>query len=98
MAALDAQLNYIGDASGIVPIVDGNELTWNLPTDLSFLGSGQFSLRISAPASPYGSLYPIKLGISSDGPEGAHFDNTTSVSIMIARQIYLPSILRNYRE
>jgi ELWxxDGT repeat protein len=88
-ATLPAGLSYISDTSGISPTVSGNLLTWHLPPPQA-LSSGSFTLQLRTPAAAYGTRYSVKLTLAVAGQESTPADNTTTVQVMIARQVYLP--------
>lgn len=95
-ATLDSNLTYVGDTSGVIPTVGGNDVAWNLP-DLGLLESRDFTLYVQVPAgADYGTRYPITLTLSSAGPEANAGDNTTGAQVMAARQVFLPLVFRNY--
>ncbi len=91
-ATLDISLTYQTDSAGIPPLVDGNTLTWQLESDLNFLGNGQFTLRVSAPDSPYGTRFPVTLQITSPESEANPSNNIVEVDVFVARQVFLPVI------
>ena len=76
----------------VPPLVAGNTLTWQLGSDLKFLGNGQFTFWVSAPESPFGTRFPVGLQISSSESEGNPGDNTVYLDVLIARQVFLPVI------
>ena len=95
-ASLDSNLTYVGDTSGIVPTVNGNDLVWSLP-DLEFLDSYDFSLYLQVPSgAAYGTRYPVTLTLTSVGPEDSVSDNIANAGVMAARQVFLPLVCRGY--
>ena len=95
-ATLDSNLTYVGDTSGSSPVVSGNDVTWTLP-DLDFLADGRFTLYVGVPAgADYGTRYPITLTLTSAGLEANGADNTATAYVMVARQVFLPLVMRNY--
>jgi len=95
-ASLDSNLTYMGDTSGIVPTVSGNDVIWNLP-DLSFLDNQDFTLYAQVPSgATYGDRYPVTLALTSDGPEANAGDNTASAEVVAARQVFVPLIVKDY--
>jgi uncharacterized repeat protein (TIGR01451 family) len=92
-ATLPISLTYIGDSSGVSPTVNGGVLTWNLP-DIAFPAQRQFLLWVGLPGDPYGTRYPLALAIDSAGPEADAPDNTLDLEVMIARQVFLPLVIR----
>ncbi len=94
-ATLSDSLTYAGDTSGITPTVSGNTVVWNLP-DLGCLADGRFTLYVGVPAGAgFGTRYPITLALTSTGPEANPGNNTATAQVMVARQIYLPLVMRN---
>jgi hypothetical protein len=95
-ATLDSNLTYMGDTSGVVPTLSGNDVVWSLP-DLDLLDNQTFSLYVQVPfGATYGARYPVTLALASDGPEANAGDNTDSAEVMAARQVFLPLISRGY--
>lgn len=95
-ATLDSNLTYVNDTSGITPTVNGNDVVWSLP-DLDFLADGRFTLYVGVPAgADYGTRYPVALTLTSAGSEANPGDNTATAQVMVARQVFLPLVLRNY--
>lgn len=93
---LASGLTYVSDTSGVVPTVSGNDVVWSLP-DMGFLGSQDFTLYVQVPSgAAYGTRYPVRLTLTSDGPEANAGDNTASAEIMAARQVFLPLVLKGY--
>ena len=93
-AALDGNLTYDSDTSGVTPVLSGTTtLTWTLP-GLDFLASGAFSLVVSVPVADYGTSYPVALEISSAGTDANPADNVFNLDVMIAHLLYLPLIQR----
>ena len=56
---------------------------------------GQFALRVNLPTAAIGTRYPITLTLASAGSETNPADNTASAEVMVARQVFLPIVLRN---
>ncbi len=94
-ATLSSGLTYVSDASGIPPTLSSNTATWNL-ADLAFWDSSQFDLQVSLSGTALiGTRCPVTLTIRSAGTEDNVDDNTVSLEVLAAHQIYLPLILRN---
>jgi ELWxxDGT repeat protein len=87
-ATLDPALSYVDDTTGVTPTIAGPAITWRLPG-----GAGDFALRVRAPDALFGMIYPLTLTLMT-GAETHPADNTTRVSVMIARQVYLPAVGR----
>lgn len=96
VATLDGALGYVGDTSGITPIVNGNTLTWHLP-DLAFLDEGGFELRLRLPMAAQGSRYPVQLTLTTAGPEVVPADNAISTQVGILYEVRLPLLRRQTR-
>ena len=92
-ATLDPQLTYVGDSSGITPVVSGSVVRWNIPA-LSLRCGGTFLLSVATPAGAINSTYPIQLAIAFDGPEAYAADNTAEAVVTLKRFTYLPAIQR----
>jgi uncharacterized repeat protein (TIGR01451 family) len=93
-ATLGAGLTYLGDTSGISPTILGDQITWDLP-ELGFLDPGQFVLYAGVPDSAaVGTLYPVGLEITQNEPDANTADNSASLDVMAALQVYLPLIMR----
>ena len=90
---LSDNLTYLSDDSGLTPTVNGNTLTWELG-DLGLTQGGFFNLFVEIPSSPLGTSFTLDLEIMSEGPEADPADNTASVQILVANQIFLPNITR----
>jgi hypothetical protein len=90
-ATLDSQLSYAGASPAAS--VNGDTVTWNLP-DLDFFGSGHVTLYVNAPSAAIDTRYPVTWTIASAGPEDDSSDNTYTSEVMIARQVFLPLVLR----
>jgi len=77
-------------------VVSGNDVVWNLP-DLAFLDSAQFTVYVQVPSgAAYGTRYPVRLTLTSAGPEANPGDNTASAEVMAVQQVMFPSILKDY--
>lgn len=92
-ATLDSALSYVGNSLGIAPVINGSELTWNIPTPLAFLGAGQFQLWVQTPDTDYGTRYPVSFEIASDGVDGVAANNVANLQVMVARLISLPLVM-----
>jgi hypothetical protein len=68
-------------------------VVWDLP-DVAYLGGGQVVVRTDVPSATVGTRYPVTWTISSAGPEAAPADNTAIGHVMVARQVFLPLVLR----
>lgn len=93
-ATLDSNLTY----AGAIPnptAVSTPTVVWNLP-DLGFLGGGQVVLWATVPSTTIGTRYPVTWTLTSAGTEATPDDNTAVTQVMIARQVFLPLVLRNY--
>jgi ELWxxDGT repeat protein len=88
-ATLHPALTYIGDTSGISPTISGQTLTWRI-TGASLVSGRSFTLSVRTPNAAYGTTYPIALALAVAGQESYPADNTTTIQVMIARQVYLP--------
>ncbi len=96
-ATLSTGLTYLGDTSGIIPTVSGNQVVWNLPNMSFEYESREFKLYVQVPSgASYGTRYPVTLTLTSDGPEINAADNTASAEVMAARQVFLPLIQSRY--
>jgi ELWxxDGT repeat protein len=95
-ATLDPGLTYVSDTSGIVPTISGQTLTWHI-TNASTPSAHNFVLSVRAPNAAYGTRYPITLTVAGASPDSYPIDNTATVQVMIARQVYLP-FARRYSE
>lgn len=94
-ATLDSNLAYVSDTSGAVPTVSGNDVVWNLP-GLDFLEGRNFTLYVQVPSgADYGTRYPITLTLTSAGLEANPSDNVASAEVMVARQVFLPTVSHN---
>ena len=92
-ATLDASLTYMSDSSGVAPAANGNQLTWNL-TNLPFSETDSFNLVLQLPNVALGSTFPLGVTISSDGPEAIPANNSDTIDILVATQLYLPLIMK----
>ncbi|MEA3310474.1 MAG: hypothetical protein U9Q70_13330, partial [Chloroflexota bacterium] len=93
-ATLDSNLGYTG-ASPAPISVSGGTIVWNL-ANLGFLGNGQVILHTTVPSATIGTRYPVTWTISSAGSEYNSADNTITTEVMVAHQIFLPLVFRNY--
>ena len=91
-ATLDSRLAYRG-ASPAPASAKGDAVVWDLP-DVAYLGGGQVVVRTDVPSATVGTRYPVTWTISSAGPEAAPADNTAIGQVMVARQVFLPLVLR----
>jgi ELWxxDGT repeat protein len=91
-ATLNSALRYVDDTSGITPAVNGQTITWHLPASGAVSESG-FVLRVSAPNAPLGTSYPVTLTLTASA-ESHPADNTALIEVMIARQVFLPTVAR----
>jgi uncharacterized repeat protein (TIGR01451 family) len=93
-ATLGTGLTYLSDTSGIAPAVVANEVTWNLP-DLGFLDAHQFTLYVGVPpAAALGARYPVALALTANEADANPGDNTATVDVLLAAQVYLPLVRR----
>jgi hypothetical protein len=89
-ATLATGLVYLGDSSGVSPVVDGQTVTWSLP-DLAFLAKKRFTLFVGVPGvATIGNRYAVELAITSSGPETYPSDNAATVEVMASVQAFLP--------
>ena len=93
-ATLGTDLTYLGDTSGHIPSVVGDQVTWNLP-DMSFLEKHQFMLYVAVPdTATIGTLYPVTFALTENETDANSSDNTANLNVMAALQVYLPLISR----
>jgi hypothetical protein len=93
VAALPADVGYLGDSSGITPAINGNEVTW----EFGALGFGQgasFTLQLSFPDLLPGQSRAVTLEINSNESDEVTSNNTKTVMLISSRNIYLPVVLR----
>jgi hypothetical protein len=93
-ATLDSNLGYAG-ASPMPSSVSGDTVVWDLP-DIDFLGDGRVVLYTTVPSTTFGNRYPVNWMLASAGPEADLSDNTALTEVMVARQVFLPVVVRNY--
>jgi hypothetical protein len=93
-ATLGTGITYLGDTSGISPTIVGNQITWDLP-ELGFLDPGQFVVYAGVPVSAsIGALYPVGLELTQNETDVNPVDNSASLDVMAAVQVFLPLIRR----
>jgi hypothetical protein len=89
-ATLGTGLTYRSDTSGILPTVNGQQITWNLP-GIAFLDSHQFILRAGVPAGAViGTRYQVTLTLTANETDANIADNTAHLEIMASKQTFLP--------
>jgi ELWxxDGT repeat protein len=88
---LDEELAYLGDSSGLTPIVSGKTVRWNLP-GLQPGASGGWLIQVRAPVSAYGTRYPVSLVLETEPADRMPGDNVIPAEVMIAHQTYMPEI------
>lgn len=93
-ATLDSDLGYAG-ASPAPSTASGITVVWNL-SDMDFLGEGRVVLYTTVPSTTIGARYPVIWTLTSDGPEANRSDNTATTDVMVALQVFLPLVTRNY--
>jgi hypothetical protein len=94
-ANLDSELTYLGDTSGVTPVISGNTVTWNLP-NMAFLDNQRFVLYLGIPAgAAIGTSYSLTIAFSSDGPEANPSNNTSSTEVVASHQLFLPGVFRD---
>jgi hypothetical protein len=102
-ATLGSGLTYVGDNSGVTPIINtadttflisNTQYTWPFSTDMAFLSSGQFDLSIGIGNVGIGTSYPMTITISSAENDEITSNNTYTLSIVAATQIFLPLVTR----
>jgi len=93
-ATLDSHLAY-ASAVPTPSSVSTHTVVWNLP-DMDFLGEGSVLLRVAVPSATIGTRYPVSWTLTSAGPEAKPSDNTATTEVMVARQVFLPLVLRDY--
>jgi ELWxxDGT repeat protein len=87
-ANLHPALTYVSDTSGITPTISGQTLTWRI-ADASLVSGRNFTLSVRTPNAAYGTRYPVALALAVAGQESYPADNTATIQVMIARQVYL---------
>lgn len=93
-ATLDSNLTYV--SANPTPIsTTGGVIVWNLP-NLKFLGTGQILLRVQVPSALIGTRYPVTWTLTSAGPEANPADNFSVTQVMVAQQVFLPVVLKDY--
>jgi hypothetical protein len=92
-ATLDSNLVY-ANASPTPALVNGNTITWNL-SDMGFLGNGRVILYTDVPSATIGTRYPVTWTIASAGPEADASNNTATAEVMVARQVFLPLVMKD---
>lgn len=93
-ATLANDLTYLSDTSGLTATVNGNLITW-YPSDIKFLGGQQFELQVDAPiTATSGTLYPLALTLTSNGPEANAVNNSANAQLLILYQLFLPLLRR----
>lgn len=93
-ATLPLSVTYVGDSSGLTPTVEGNTVTWHLP-DMSLLDQDRFTLWVNLPAVEPGTRYTVTLSWHAGNGEENPANNTASVEIMVANQLFMPINARN---
>jgi ELWxxDGT repeat protein len=93
MVTLPDSLTYAGDDTGVTPTQIGNTLTWHLP-DAGFLDTRTMHLRINTPSAPLGTRYPVTIALGSAEPDAAPADNSASTVVQLARQMFVPLMVR----
>jgi hypothetical protein len=89
-ATLGTGLTYKSDTSGVIPVINGNQVTWNLPS-IGFLDQHQFILFAGVPGgAAIGARYPVMLMMTANEPDSNPIDNTANLEVMAALQTYLP--------
>lgn len=90
---LTTGLTYNGDSSGIIPIIVGDTVTWNL-RDLDFLDEVGFMLYLGVDGSAaVGDQIPFSLSLNLSG-ESNPADNSYSGKVMAADLLFLPVLVR----
>ncbi len=93
-AELDANLIFAGDSEGMIPTISGNTVEWELD-DLKFLEQKSFRFYLFTPTDDeVGTSYPVTLTIQSAETDSAQQNNTAAVTVVKARQVFLPLINR----
>jgi hypothetical protein len=93
-ATLGSELTYLCDTSAVSPTMTGNSITWSLP-DIGFLDERQFGLYLGVPGTAaIGTRYPVTLTLSANEPDANVVDNTATLEVMAALQVYLPVVTR----
>jgi ELWxxDGT repeat protein len=88
---LPAGVSYIGDDSGITPVINGATLTWNMP-DLAAWQARILKVRVQMPADPLGTQYQLNasMATTSVGANPAQISNPAS--IVNVAQVMLPML------
>lgn len=93
-ATLDVNLTYVSDSSGVIPVANGDTISWELP-DHRFLDRTSFILVVGIPPdASYGDSFSVSVEIVSDGPEELPGNNDETIDVMVSRQAYLPALRR----
>ena len=89
-ATLDTGLTYLSDTSGIIPAINGQTVSWVLPS-LGYLIHNDFRLNIGLPPSAtFGDSYQVGFEINSDQADAMPIDNTGFAIVRVVRQVFLP--------
>lgn len=92
-AVLGSGLTYVGNSAGLSATVNGNQMTWALPS-LNALHRQDFSLYVSLPATAtIGTQYALALTLSVPGDVNPA-NNAFNGNVMIAEPFYLPLVWR----
>ena len=91
-ATLPVGMVYVGDNSGVTPVVNAHTVAWQLP-DLGYLFDRSLSLTVQLPSgATYGDRFAVAFELASGKPEADPADNTLTVELAITRSSYLPII------
>ncbi len=104
-ATLSSALTYLGDTSGITPAHNSpiaNQVTatenttyaWEFSSAMNFLGNGQFDLFVGMGDVQVGDSYPVTVTIYAAESDGNINDNTITIDVVAAQQVFLPLVVR----
>jgi uncharacterized repeat protein (TIGR01451 family) len=100
-ATLPEGVSYLGDTSGILPaqtsapaLTGGQQLTWQIPAEMAFLGNGQFALQLSLSDAPIGTTFEVAVTITSAEGDVLPDNNAQTLTITLINQVFLPVIVR----
>lgn len=91
-ATLDSALGYV-NGWPTPTTATASTVAWPLD-DLTFLGEGRVFLYTTVPSATIGTRYPVTWTATSAGTESNPADNSYVAVVMVARQTFLPLVLR----
>lgn len=85
--------SYLSDSLGISPTVSANQVQWPLPV-LDPFEHDAVHVQLIAPNTTLGTRYSLTASLTISGSDNIATNNTSTSTLMIAQQTYLPDVMQ----